>query len=122
MVTNKLNEQIAQMCHEANKVICEMMGDYSQVHWEEVSEDIKQSAIDGVEYYLKHKCTAQEQHARWKEKKISQGYKYGPVKDDNAKTHPSIVPYSELPASQKVKDIIFQNTIDNVVKVMDMVL
>ena len=104
--------QIAQMCHESNKVICEMFGDNSQVHWEDASEQIKASAISGVKYYLEKRCTPEEQHADWKRFKAGQGYVYGEVKDDVAKTHPCMVEYSELPATQRVKDVIFQNTIN----------
>lgn len=108
---------IAQACHESNKVICEMLGDYSQVHWEQASEQIKASAISGVRFYLERRCTPEEQHAEWRRFKAEQGYVYGEVKDDVAKTHPCMVEYDQLPATQRIKDVIFQNTINGFLKI-----
>lgn len=120
MFSDERIAQIAQMCHESNRVLCAMFDDFSQVPWEETSEQIKASAIAGVKYYLENRCTPEEQHAEWKRFKAEQGYVYGEVKDDVAKTHPCMVEYSELPVQQRVKDVIFQHTIDGYLKITGM--
>jgi hypothetical protein len=41
------------------------------------------------------------------EHKISEGWVYGEVKDAFKKTHPCLVPYSEMPKEQQMKDEFF---------------
>jgi hypothetical protein len=47
---------------------------------------------------------AEREHVRWMEAKLSAGWKHGPKKDSAARTHPCLVPYAELPQSEKEKD------------------
>lgn len=113
-------ELIAQACHENNRVFCLMLGDESQLPWDQAPQAIRESAIKGVEFYLQHRCTPQEQHAEWRRHKEAQGYVYGEVKDDKAKTHPCIVDYDQLPSAQRIKDVIFQSTINTFLSVTGM--
>lgn len=39
--------------------------------------------------------------------KVDAGWVFGEIKDADAKTHPCIVPYDELPEFQKKKDHLF---------------
>ena len=50
-----------------------------------------------------------DSHTNWSNEKFAAGWVYGDVKDAEKKTHPCLVPYSELPEEQKVKDAIFQS-------------
>lgn len=43
--------------------------------------------------------------------RLQNGWTYGPVKDVEAKKHPNLVPYDELPPDQRAKDILFVNTV-----------
>lgn len=43
-------------------------------------------------------------HDNWMTYKMSHGWVYGETKDPKRKTHPCIVPYEELPESQRLKD------------------
>lgn len=47
---------------------------------------------------------AENTHDVWAETRIAQGWTYGPVRDDFKKTHPCLVPYEELPDSEKEYD------------------
>jgi hypothetical protein len=47
---------------------------------------------------------AENVHDIWAEQRISQGWQYGPNRSDVKKTHPSLIPYSELPESEKEYD------------------
>jgi hypothetical protein len=48
---------------------------------------------------------AQMEHERWNEAKRRQGYRYGPVRSDvPPKAHPFLIPWDELPESEKDKD------------------
>lgn len=43
-------------------------------------------------------------HDVWAATRISQGWTYGPERNDSEKKHPCLVPYSELPEEEKVYD------------------
>lgn len=43
-------------------------------------------------------------HDVWAETRIQQGWTYGEQRNDELKTHPCLVPYKELPESEKVYD------------------
>ena len=43
-------------------------------------------------------------HDVWAETRIAQGWTYGPERNDDLKTHPCLVPYEELPDSEKEYD------------------
>lgn len=47
---------------------------------------------------------AENNHDNWARQRIAEGWTYGPRRDDKAKTHPDLVPYSELPDSEKEYD------------------
>ena len=50
-------------------------------------------------------------HNEWLKEKADGGWKYGPVKDPEAKEHPCFVPYEELPTEQKAKDFLFRGVV-----------
>ena len=43
-------------------------------------------------------------HDIWAETRIQQGWTYGEQRNDELKTHPCLVPYEELPESEKEYD------------------
>lgn len=47
---------------------------------------------------------AENAHDNWARQRIAEGWTYGPRRDDNAKEHPDLVPYRELPESEKEYD------------------
>jgi len=44
---------------------------------------------------------AEMEHVRWMNEKINDGWKYGPVRNDEKKIHPSLIPWDELPENDK---------------------
>ncbi len=101
--------EIAKVAHQINKAYCEALGDTSQVNWEDAPEWQKESALAGVDMHLANPdATPAESHAAWLENKLAEGWQYGEVKDAEAKTHPCILPYDELPIEQRVKDFLFR--------------
>ncbi len=106
-------EVIAEICHEANRMWCEANGDYSQKPWKEAEQWQKDSAIAGVSFRLgRHGSAPSAQHNNWMQQKLNDGWKYGPVKDAEKKTHPCIVPFDELPLVQRKKDSMFGAIVD----------
>jgi hypothetical protein len=101
--------QIAQICHEANRVVCQANGDDSQSHWEDAPQWQQESSIQGVLFAQGNPdLTPEDQHNAWSLAKTDAGWVRGDVKDIEAKTHPCIVPYGELPEFQRLKDVLFR--------------
>ena len=60
---------------------------------------------------------AENAHEVWAVGRIKEGWTYGPERDDKLKTHPDLVPYSELPDGEKQYDReTAMNTIKLVIK------
>jgi len=101
-------EDIARVCHEANRAYCQTIGDTSQPPWEDAPEWQKKSAIDGVAFHLSNPDSKPEDsHNNWLKQKQADGWKYGPVKNADKKEHPCFVPYNDLPIEQRMKDSLF---------------
>ena len=47
---------------------------------------------------------ARNVHEVWASSRTAQGWTWGPVRSDAFKTHPSLVPYEELPEEEKQYD------------------
>lgn len=101
-------EAIARVCHEANRAYCRELRDDSQPSWDDAPAWQKESAIAGVAMHLADRATTpQSSHHAWSEHKRERGWVHGPVKDPDAKTHPCLVPFDELPIEQQKKDTLF---------------
>ena len=104
-------ESIARVAHEANRAVQIETGDPAvSPHWDDAPQWQRDSAVEGVEKALAG-ATPEELHESWCEFKRNDGWVYGEVKDADAKTHPCLVPYAELPADQRVKDALFQSVV-----------
>ena len=47
---------------------------------------------------------AEHVHDVWAQGRLVEGWTYGPRRDDEAKTHPGLVPYGDLTESEKTYD------------------
>ena len=47
---------------------------------------------------------AKNAHDTWAQQRLAEGWRYGPQRDDAKKEHPDLVPYEELPESEKEYD------------------
>ena len=56
---------------------------------------------------------AKNVHEVWAETRISQGWTYGPERNDAKKEHPMLVPYEELPEDERIYD---RNTANGTLK------
>jgi len=99
-------EACAKAAHEANKIYCEFLGDFSQVHWDAAPKWQKESARLGVVGALDGN-TPEQSHEGWLAQKEKDGWTWGPVKDADLKQHPCFVPYQDLPPEQQAKDHLF---------------
>ena len=102
-------EQIAQICHDANRSLCQTAGDHSQLPWNAAADWQRDSAIKGVQFALANPdAPGSAQHDAWSADKIADGWAYGETKDAEAKTHPCLVPFEQLPPHQQAKDHLFK--------------
>lgn len=101
-------EAVARVAHEANRAYCAIVGDDSQPSWASAPDWQRDSAIDGVRFHVENPLANPiDSHANWMRMKEAEGWVYGPVKDAEAKTHPCMVEYHELPIEQRRKDSLF---------------
>ncbi len=47
---------------------------------------------------------AENAHEQWSQQRLKDGWRYGQRRDDERKEHPCLVPYSDLPDSERVYD------------------
>jgi hypothetical protein len=84
------------------------LGDFSQPEWLLAPDWQRTSAINGVQAILTGLVTSPEQsHEAWCREKRATGWRHGSTKDPEAKTHPCLVSYADLPAVQRIKDRLF---------------
>lgn len=100
-------EDIAAICHEANRALCAAVGDHSQVAWADAPPWQRDAAVAGVRGHLLFPRTPAETHELWCDRKRQDGWTYGPVKSAAERTHPCLVPYDQLPPEQRAKDHLF---------------
>lgn len=100
------DEQVASVCHDAN---CRMQRIHNDpapsLPWDCESDELKQSVIDGVRR-VRSGTTPRENHEAWRAYRAAKGWTLGP-KDLVQKTHPSLVPYDELPQAERDKNQLF---------------
>ena len=47
---------------------------------------------------------ARNNHDHWSRKRLDEGWRYGATRNDQKKEHPDLVPYDQLPESEKEYD------------------
>ena len=100
-------ERIAHVCHEANRALQVTGGEEPSPHFFDAPEWQVQSAYEGVSAAIEG-VTPEQLHESWCAAKVRDGWIYGDVKDAEARTHPCLVAYDQLPADQRLKDRVFQ--------------
>lgn len=101
-------EAVARMAHEANAAYCDVIGDNSQPAWKDAPTWQRESARDGVIAILEGRVAEpKDSHESWLEHKRAKGWRFGAEKDADARTHPCMVPFDQLPLEQRKKDILF---------------
>lgn len=109
LVGNELLWLIARTCHEVNRAYCVgVMSDHSHQPWDEAPSWQRESCYEGVvKHYENPEFTPEDSHKSWLAKKVDEGWVFGNLKDETAKTHPCLVPYHTLHIHDRTKDAIF---------------
>lgn len=102
----------AKAAHAGNKAYCESIGDDSQPEWKDAPDWQKESALAGVQFHIDNPDAEDSaSHDSWMAQKVVDGWVHGEEKDPEAKTHPCIVPFEDLPEDQQHKDKLFKETV-----------
>ena len=104
-------DQIARVAHEVNRAYCQAIGDHSQPDWGGAPEWQRASARKGVDLHTMGDFGPEASHVSWMQQKLDEGWAYGPVKDQEAKQHPCMIPFGELPREQQAKDYLFRGVV-----------
>ena len=105
-------EQMARVAHDVNRAYCQALGDNSQPKWNDAPQWQKDSAMLGVELHLNNpNAGPQASHESWMAQKVSEGWVFGSVKNPEAKTHPCLIEFDQLPKEQQAKDYLFRGVV-----------
>lgn len=101
-------EDIAAVCHAANRQFRLGLGDEPGPTWDEADDDLRESAIAGVAGVIRIPgLTPSWSHQGWLCYKYEHGWRPGPVLDREKKIHPNLVPFEELSKEEQAKDVLF---------------
>jgi hypothetical protein len=105
-MSDRTAEQTAEACHEANRIVQHLLGEDLNPEWVDAPAEMRESTLAGVEAAWAGQ-DAQQIHESWCAERRANGWVHGTVKDRDAKTHPCLVEYHELPMAQRMKDVVF---------------
>src|SRR3982751_2490853 len=103
------DEQIAEIAHEANRALQGILNDPAvpvAPPWSQFPEEERQGVISGVKAG-RYGASPEVLHEKWMNEKLADGWTLGETKDVEAKTHPLLVPFDQLPPGDRAKDYLF---------------
>ena len=108
--------QIAMAAWEVIRVWCEINDDKTRLPWDQMQGHLRVSLRLGVSKLLAflndgEMPSAEENHERWCIDKIQDGWERDDKYSAEAKKHPNLRPFMELPKFDQIKDTIFINTV-----------
>ena len=79
--------------------------------------DLEKSSVPTVDEFDEETVLllAENEHIRWMQEKLVNGWVYAPVRDNEKKHHPLLVPYKQLPPEEQQKDI---NAVKNIIPLL----
>lgn len=110
---------IAQVAHNVNQAMRAALGEAVE-SWDDAAPEHKASVLAGVDMHVANPDTTPEAaHESWLAQKTAEGWTHGDVKDAEAKTHPCMLAYADLPADQKIKDHLFRAVVHSLKGIPD---
>jgi len=110
----ELVELCARAAHAVNCIFVEAVGEPITIGpWEMLKEERKEGIRQGVRAALLNPdMEPGDSHKGWLATMEAAGWKYGPVRDEEAKVHPCMLPYDALPPEQRAKDAQFLTVVN----------
>jgi hypothetical protein len=109
--------KIARVMHEAVRAWQKANDQPSSPSWSRAPKWMREASREAVSWRLGNpKAASSAQHDQWLAQKKAAGWKYGKTKNGVKKTHPMMVPYSELPEVERRKDAMVGALIDSLAK------
>lgn len=97
---------IAAAAHGLLASIAKLFGEEA-IAWEDAGEGYQQGIIAGVTAYIESpELTPDQEHQKWLDAKLADGWVHGEPIDTTPKTHPLLLPFAELPVEHRVKATI----------------
>ncbi len=107
---------ITAAAHETNRQWQRMAMDPVDPPWEALKEEDKSFAKASTMNILINDFNAEAAHNDWVSQKKARGWTVGTAKSAEAKTHPCLVSWAQLPKEQQAKDELWVNTVRSFVK------
>jgi len=99
-------DRLCKTVHEALRAFDAGVGK-PKPSWARAPKWMKDATRESVEYAIDFPGQQPgAQHEEWVKTKEKAGWSFGPIKDGRKKTHPLLVPFSELPPHEQRKDAI----------------
>jgi DNA-binding transcriptional MerR regulator len=100
---------IAQVIYAANREVQIITGDpRPSPDWYDAPEYQRRETIASVNEAISDPArTAEQNHQGWYDRLVAEGWTHGEVKDAEAKTHPDLLPFDQLPKEEQLKDRLF---------------
>ena len=103
-------EVIAAACHSAWYAYTVLALGEEGDEWGRAPAWQKESVRDAVRFWLSLGADTSDierkSHENWMRQRLEAGWRLGPVKDVQARTHPCLVDYASLPEAQRRKDAV----------------
>lgn len=117
-ITPKLLDKIGRVAHEAVRAWCRANDMPLQASWDALDRQTKDACLRGVRLHLTTpQAGAAASHEAWITHMMGLGWTHG-ERDFVNKKSPNLVPFSELPLHEQVKDHIFKGVVDVVGRVL----
>jgi DNA-binding transcriptional MerR regulator len=102
-------EDIARVVHAANRELQIVQGDpVPSPPWDDAPDYQVREAVAGVQAVIADpELTAEQSHQMWLDRMRADGWSYGEIKNPQRKTHPTFLPWDQLPPGQQLKDRLF---------------
>lgn len=111
--------KVAHVMHESVRAWQKANGQAVSPPWSRAPKWMRDSSLEAVRWRLLNPdASVSAQHERWMNEKKADGWKYGRAKSGVKKTHPMMVPYSDLPDIERRKDALVNAVIDALAKPM----
>jgi len=102
---------IAGAAHALLASVGQLFGEET-VAWEDADESYQQGIIAGVTAYIENPdLTPEQEHQKWLDAKVADGWVFGEEVGSTTKTSPLILPFADLPLEHRAKATVLHATV-----------